>query len=62
MTPPKTIDIKSDGNILEYIGKVTPIGTKVTFYQYRYIKSFTKLGTVVGYTETDLEQLLKINS
>ena len=57
MTPPKRIKILSDGNEIEFREV-----TKDKMYLYVYVKSVTKLGMEVKYSEQDLERLIKTNT
>lgn len=61
MIPPNIIKIISDGNILEYQNQLTPIGTKNKQFIYKYTKSKTKKGTLLGLNENELTQLIKTN-
>lgn len=56
MIPPPTIEIKSDGNILEFRNKIK------TMFVYEYIKSITKKGMFLELTEQELTKLIKINT
>lgn len=62
MKPPTNINIKSDGNVLEFVEMLTPIKSKQTFYMYRYKESKTKKGNLLGLTEIELEKLIKLNA
>jgi len=54
--PPKNIIIKSDDNELEFI-KTVKTKTEL-MYEYKFIKSKTKLGTVMLFTEKELMKCL----
>lgn len=60
MQPPKTITIKSDGNILSLHEVLTP-AKKTELYIYKYTKSETKKGQLLGLTELELNKLIKEN-
>lgn len=53
MTPPKQIEIKSDGNILELRSQ------KKDVIVYEYVESKSKLGMELVLTELELEKGLK---
>lgn len=53
MTPPKQIEIKSDGNILELKSQ------KKDVIVYEYVESKSKLGMELVLTELELEKGLK---
>ena len=55
MTVPQTIEIKSDGNVLEFIEE------KKGVYRYRYSKSKTKKGQVLEMDEPTLRKLISTN-
>ncbi len=56
MTIPKTIEIKSDNNKLEFVEE-----KKGTYY-YRYTRSIEKLNTLIGFSEIELTKLIKVNT
>lgn len=56
---PQKIKIVSDDNELEFMGIIKPIGTAVKFNNYRYTKSETKCGQLLGLTDLELEKALK---
>ncbi len=56
MTPPQTITIKSDGNVLE-LSKANKDGT----YTYTYKKSISKKNQSLTLTEEQLIKLIKQN-
>ena len=56
MTPPVTIILKSDDNVLEFVGK------SGVLYCYKYIKSETKKLTILKLTEEELNKLILNNS
>ena len=62
MFPPKTIEIKSDDNELEFIGMVNSgsNGVKLNepLYQYQYSKSVTKKGEKLFLTKDALNKLM----
>ena len=61
MQPPIKIEIVSDNNELQFQEVLTPIKTKEKHYVYKYTKSVSKLGNLIGWTELELEKLLKNN-
>lgn len=62
MIPPKTIEIISDGNILQFQNTIKPNGKGEVHYIYKYVKSLTKLDTLLGMNENELNKLIKINT
>ena len=62
MFPPKTIEIKSDDNELEFINMVNSgtNGVKLNepLYQYQYSKSVTKKGEKLFLTKDALNKLM----
>lgn len=62
MFPPKTIEIKSDDNELEFIGIINSgtNGVKLNepLYQYQYSKSVTKKGEKLFLTKDALNKLM----
>ena len=62
MFPPKTIEIKSDDNELEFIGMVNSgtNGVKLNepIYQYQYSKSVTQKGEKLFLTKDALNKLM----
>lgn len=56
-TPAKKILIKTDTNEIEYT-KTIKNKTGEIMYEYKYVKSKTKLGTVICFSEKDLIKLL----
>lgn len=61
MTPPTTIFIKSDSNELQYLNTIKPNGKGEVQYIYKYIKSNSKLGNLLGLNEVELVKLIKTN-
>jgi len=61
MQPPIKIEIVSDNNELQFQEVLTPIRTKEKHYVYKYTKSKSKLNNLIGWTELELEKLLKNN-
>ena len=55
--PPKNILITSDENEIQF--QKTTIKNKETFYVYKFIKSFCKLGMETEFLEKDLVRNLK---
>lgn len=60
--PPKKINILSDGNVLTFIETLKPLGSKEVFYIYKYTKSLTKKGTLLGVTAFDLNKMIRNNT
>lgn len=60
MHPPKTITIKSDGNVLSLHEVLSP-AKKTELFIYKYTKSETKKGQFLGLTESELTKLIKAN-
>ena len=59
--PPKTIEIKSDGNVLEYQNAINAHSSSetVVMYRYLYVKSETKLKQSLFLTENEINTLIK---
>ena len=55
MTPPNTIEIKSDRNVL------TLIEENKGMYTYKYTKSKTKKNQTLTLSENELVKLIKVN-
>lgn len=55
---PQRIKIISDGNELEYQSSIFD-KKKPTHLIYKYIKSITKEGQLMGWTEFEIEKLLE---
>lgn len=53
MTPPKQIEIKSDGNILELRSQ------KKDVIVYEYVESKSKMGLMLTVTELEIEKMIK---
>jgi hypothetical protein len=66
MSNPKSITIKSDGNVLEFVQvvKTGVNGMKLPepLYLYKYSKSITKKGQELLLTAKQIEALEKINN
>ncbi len=58
MNPPRTITIKSDGNILTY---QDVLSGKDIMYVYKYTKSKTKKGEKLYLTESQLKKIITQN-
>ena len=61
MTPPKTIEYLSAGNVIEFRSTLKPTGKSELHYIYEYTKSITKKGMLLGLTESELLKLIKVN-
>ena len=61
MTPPLTITIKSDNNILEFHETIVAQGKSETQYIYRYVHSLTKQNEFLGLNERELNNLIERN-
>jgi hypothetical protein len=60
--PPKKIKVVSDGNELEYQTTISPLPSsknKQIFITYKYTKSDTKMGKLIGWTEQEFDILIK---
>lgn len=57
--PYQKIKIISDGNELEYQNSITPDKKKANHLIYKYTKSETKLGQLMGWTEFEIDKLLE---
>lgn len=55
MTPPNEIIIKSDGNVLSFVGKNKDV------YTYKYKKSISKKNITLALSENDLVKLVENN-
>ena len=61
MTPPKTITIKSDNNLLKFQDTIKPNGKGEVQYIYKYTRSLEKLNQLLGLNEKELTNLVNNN-
>lgn len=55
MTIPQTIEIKSDGNLLQFVEE------KKGIFKYKYVRSKTKLGDTLELDEVQLQKIINLN-
>lgn len=58
MQPLKKIKVVSDGNELEFQNIITPIKSGAKHIIYKYIKSKTKKGKDIGWTQEEYDKLI----
>jgi len=58
MPPLKKIKFPSDGNELEFQNIITPVKSGAKHIIYKYTKSKTKKGNLIGWTEDEYSKLI----
>lgn len=58
MQPLNKIKVVSDGNELEFQNIITPLPSKVKQIIYKYTKSKTKKGNLIGWTQEEYDKLI----